>query len=1192
MQHASQPTAAGKRARRSPVVSPPSSPAFSDLQLSDELSTDTEALSPVALPTWLRSPALATAVATLPTQLTLPTLPTQPALLTQSAGATPDDTSAPFDPEECRPSRLPIFRVSDIVTRQPAADRTDREVAAFTFTQWLEYFLTHPTFAAQRSSSFSDEQYCVLLGYLTHDDPNLRVVDYVIEKDLDLTWETWLYHEITDNTYQYMVMSYRGASVNDMQIAPVLVCFKEPATQKGGKVTRRKATATTPTTGGLLRRCVPHSQIERVIHLCHTGALGSSMHLGQLATWDKLKEKYDGIIRDIVREYVKRCPVCQQQQRRQHRAALVPITAKRLFERIVIDLIDFTLKPSHGYRYIFHAVDHFSKYHWAWAIPNKESVSVAFCLSTLLADIGPVQYIQSDQGGEFKGWEVQAVLAEFDCRPINSAPYTPSTNGLVERGNGMLKSALDHWFVQESTLDWYPPLARIRYQINCNKPRTTRCTPYELVFGKKPPSWDGLEQPWPLTANTLTAVLLEAEQPVVAAPIGPAATAEPAIGFIPSAAAAVASSSSAAALLATMAVERSSQLPDQLSQLRELEQAGRISQLPDQQSQLPAQHSQLRAADSDVYPEMVYDLPPSIPGPLNSFVAEQLNVGGCHFVRLGGEGGGRCAISAFYNAVAPMDYIHVTGAERRNAFDDVRKKLREMWETLNTDTRPASAAKRRRLRDMIFEIGNSDASHDEQPDVPAELPIATPGDEQRERAWAQLGEDLHIPTKSLGPDAIAVMAGEQRINVLLYINHTSVMDYGPGTARAAQHWKDATEAERQRQMQQYKKKTAGGRWVRINTVNDVQLLPQFIVQDCPFVVLHQRTHSEWTFRWDGAKETTTTSGGTGHYEAIVRPSTDSAGVTTYSGLYRMGGDTANEYDHILSVAKRLMAVWNQQRASQQMAVYYDLKKKVHQYQMLDSVTVRIPGQHARKGDTPHTLPGLVIGVHPHKVGNGKQVEHILYTVWCQYGVLKDKLKVDRLVSLSLNNFPHLLEFIAKLTPQERLSPKDSSYQPPLTGTAQDIARITVQEAWAAHLGKQTQRVVNQKRKRAVAPRLAANAADTSIAATLADHRTGPSLSIVCNQPAFNAAARTDGQASDIACILRENKSKYLVRYTQPAANPVEQWVGRGWLDKQAAHIPVVLAWRTQQQQQQQQRSLVDAIDIADPSDWFSDSDNE
>ena len=181
---------------------------------------------------------------------------------------------------------------------------------------------------------------------------------------------------------------------------------------------------------------------------------------------------------------------------------------------------------------------------------------------------------------------------------------------------------------------------------------------------------------------------------------------------------------------------------------------------------------------------------------------------------------------------------------------------------------------------------------------------------------------------------------------------------------------------------------------------------------------------------------------------------------------------------MLSVATRLMAVLNSDRASQQMPVYYDLRVKVHQYQMLDSVGVRVPGKHARKGVTANSLPGLVIGVHPHRVGQGKTVEHVLYTVWCEYGVLKDKLKVDKLVTLSLNNFPHLRSFIDKLTPHERLSPKDKSYQAPLDGMAQHIARITVKEAWKAQLAARQQRVTDQSRKRDVAPRLAANAADT------------------------------------------------------------------------------------------------------------------
>lgn len=135
-------------------------------------------------------------------------------------------------------------------------------------------------------------------------------------------------------------------------------------------------------------------------------------------------------------------------------------------------------------------------------------------------------------------------------------------------------------------------------------------------------------------------------------------------------------------------------------------------------------------------------------------------------------------------------------------------------------------------------------------------------------------------------------------------------------------------------------------------------------------------------------------------------------------------------------------------------------------------------------------------------------------------------------------------------------------------------------------------MVNQKRNRTVAARQAANAADTSIAATLADHRRGASLAIVTNQPAANTTAQYHSQASDIACIVRENKRQYLVRYTQPAANPAVQHVSKSWLEKQAAHVHVVQAWREEQQLQQEQQRLADTIDIVSPNDWLSTSDSE
>ena len=597
-----------------------------------------------------------------------------------------------FDSDDCKPSRFPIFRERNIVARDVAADRMPAELAQFTFTQWLDHYRTHPSFASQRRYMLSDERYVLLLNYVT--STHKRVVDYARAEQLNQQQEAWLHHALGENTYKYQLMEYKGKTVSDIDKGAVLVCFKEPAIRLGGKVCRRKPHSRTPMTVGLSRRCVPYSQIELVLDYCHTGALAKTMHFGQKSMWDRLSAEFDGISRQIVRMYVKKCLTCEQRQVRTHKAALVPITAKTLFERIVIDLIDFTLKPSHGYHYIFHAVDHCSKFHWAWAMQDKRPATVAYHLATLLADIGPVKHVQCDQGKEFVA-DVLGVLMEFGCgAPLRSAPYSPQGNGLVERGNGMLKDALDHWFVQENTSDWYPPLARIRYQLNCTKPRTTRCSPYELVYSRKPPAWEGLELVKPLQDDTLTRVLTQTTSAPCAAGTLTTTDAPP--------------TESAANILSTMARPTLS------------------SQLPDPVSQLPAEDSEY------VYPDQVGDVPAGTDGPLNKTMADELNIGGCHFVRLGGEGYGRCGISAFYNAYAPMDYVALAGAERRRQYDTVRKELRQEWEALNTDTRPASVAKRKLLRDMIYELGNSGGSHDEAVEVRASA--SSVGELQREEA--------------------------------------------------------------------------------------------------------------------------------------------------------------------------------------------------------------------------------------------------------------------------------------------------------------------------------------------------------------------------------------------------------------------------------------------------------------------------
>ena len=91
---------------------------------------------------------------------------------------------------------------------------------------------------------------------------------------------------------------------------------------------------------------------------------------------------------------------------------------------------------------------------------------------------------------------------------------------------------------------------------------------------------------------------------------------------------------------------------------------------------------------------------------------------------------------------------------------------------------------------------------------------------------------------------------------------------------------------------------------------------------------------------------------------------------------------------------------------------------------------------------------------------------------CRHGVLKDKLKVDKLVTLSINNFPALLELRdQRLTAQQRLASSNPNWQPPLDALA-DVPRIPLKRAWKKHRAAFTQRTEDQSRHRTVPTRTA------------------------------------------------------------------------------------------------------------------------
>ena len=75
------------------------------------------------------------------------------------------------------------------------------------------------------------------------------------------------------------------------------------------------------------------------------------------------------------------------------------------------------------------------------------------------------------------------------------------------------------------------------------------------------------------------------------------------------------------------------------------------------------------------------------------------------------------------------------------------------------------------------------------------------------------------------------------------LSHCEVHDYGARTVQAVDHRRTATEQQLQNQLLLRKGKEGGERCGRIQVESDttMHLVPEYITQDRPWVVIYQRT---------------------------------------------------------------------------------------------------------------------------------------------------------------------------------------------------------------------------------------------------------------------------------------------------------------------------------------------------------------
>ncbi|CAM8999668.1 unnamed protein product [Rhodiola kirilowii] len=218
----------------------------------------------------------------------------------------------------------------------------------------------------------------------------------------------------------------------------------------------------------------------------------SSGHPGIQRTLARISANFhwEGLRQDV-HLYVKRCDVCQQVKAPNSapQGLLVPLPIPdKVWNDISMDFITH-LPPSAGKTSIMVVVDRLSKY--AHFSPLKGGCSAAEVANIFIRDIirlhGFPSTIVSDRDPIFLSKFWKELFRQQGTLLAYSTAYHPQSDGQTEVVNRSLEDYL-RCFVSDNQKDWVNFLPWAEYAYNTALHSATGHTPYEVVYGRQPPT--------------------------------------------------------------------------------------------------------------------------------------------------------------------------------------------------------------------------------------------------------------------------------------------------------------------------------------------------------------------------------------------------------------------------------------------------------------------------------------------------------------------------------------------------------------------------------------------------------------------------------------------------------------------------------------------------------------------------------
>ncbi|XP_055863793.1 uncharacterized protein LOC129922301 [Biomphalaria glabrata] len=233
-----------------------------------------------------------------------------------------------------------------------------------------------------------------------------------------------------------------------------------------------------------LQILIPKTLRAKILNMAHDDPTAG--HLGKKKVYAKIANKFfwPKMGKDI-KNYVNSCTECAKQKTVTRAPLEKSYKSHYFWDKIAMDIMGPLTTSSKGNKYILGIIDMSTR--WAEAFPLKDikAIDICNCLKTLFLKFGFPNKLLSDNASNFKSHLNQAFAEMTNIRLVHSTIYSPQGNGVIEKWNRTVKQMI-YKLERDSMSTWDQTLSYAIFAYNTSIHETTKFSPYELVFNRKP----------------------------------------------------------------------------------------------------------------------------------------------------------------------------------------------------------------------------------------------------------------------------------------------------------------------------------------------------------------------------------------------------------------------------------------------------------------------------------------------------------------------------------------------------------------------------------------------------------------------------------------------------------------------------------------------------------------------------------